>query len=66
MRKNLKAARKAAGMTQQQVAEYLGISSVAYGRLELGIRTGKVEYWDALEDLFQVHQRILRVNTMEE
>ena len=63
MRRNLQAARKAAGMTQKEVADYLGISDVAYGRMELGTRVGKVVYWDKLEDLFNIHQRILRENT---
>lgn len=63
MRENLRAARKAAGMTQQKVADYLGITPVAYGRIESGMRIGKVESWDKLEDLFGVHQRVLRENS---
>lgn len=63
MRENLKAARKDAGMTQKEVADYLGISDVAYGRIELGTRIGRVSTWDKLEDLFKVHQRILREDT---
>ena len=60
MRENLKAARKAKGMTQQQVAEYLGITVLAYKRIEYGQRVGRVETWDKLEDLFGIHQRKLR------
>lgn len=60
MRENLKKARKDAGMTQQQVADYLGITDVAYGRIENGVRIGKIETWDKLEDLFNIHQRNLR------
>jgi len=60
MRDNLRAARKAAGMTKRQVAEYLGIHEVAYGRIENGSRIGRVETWDRLEDLFGIHQRELR------
>ncbi len=59
-RENLRNARKAAGMTQRQVAEYLGISEVHYQRIEYGTTVGKVELWDMLEDLFNVHQRTLR------
>lgn len=47
-------------MTQQQVADYLGISLRYYQNLEVGDRTGDFELWDALEDLFSVHQRELR------
>ena len=59
-RENLKAARKAAGMTQQQVAEKLGISERYYQHIEAGHRTGDFTLWDMLEDLFNVHQRKLR------
>lgn len=60
MRETLKAARKAEGMTQQQVADHLGISLRYYRHIEAGDRTGDFEIWDALEDLFSVHQRVLR------
>ncbi len=61
MRKNLKEARQKAGMTQQEVADKLGISLVYYQKIEQGSRTGDFEIWDSLEDLFNVHQRNLRV-----
>lgn len=60
MRENLKNARKAAGLTQQQVAEKLGISERYYRFIEADDRDGDFEIWDSLEDLFGVHQRILR------
>ena len=60
MRKNLKEARQRAGMTQKQVAEYLGISERAYQQIETGDYVGKVEHWDKLEDLFNIYQRNLR------
>ena len=60
MRKNLKEARQRAGMTQKQVAEYLGISERYYQHIEAGQRTGDFTLWDMLEDLFNVHQRKLR------
>lgn len=60
MRENLQAARKSKGMTQQQVAEYLGISLNYYQKLEAGDRGGDFPIWDALEDLTGIHQRILR------
>ena len=47
-------------MTQQQMAEYLGISETAYQNIEYGICIGKIKHWDKLEDLFGVHQRVLR------
>lgn len=59
-RKNLKDARKAAGMTQQQVADKLNISLVYYQKIEQGTRTGDFDIWDELEDLFNIHQRKLR------
>ena len=60
MREKLQAARKAKGLTQQAVAEYLGISERYYGYIESGTRDGDFEIWDDLEDLFSIHQRILR------
>lgn len=60
MRNNLKEARKTAGMTQQQVADCLEISPRYYRFIESGDRNGDFELWDALEDLFGVHQRLLR------
>lgn len=60
MRKNLKEARQKAGMTQKQVAEYLGIHERYYQHIEAGHRTGDFTLWDMLEDLFNVHQRKLR------
>lgn len=59
-RENLKKARQNAGMTQKQVAEYLEISERAYQRIESGERKGTIETWDLLEDLFHIHQRLLR------
>lgn len=60
MRNNLKNARKTKGMTQQGVADYLGIGLRYYQKIEFGDRTGDFEIWDNLEDLFSIHQRILR------
>lgn len=60
MREKLQAARKAKGLTQQAVAEYLGISERYYRYIESGTRDGDFEIWDDLEDLFSIHQRILR------
>ena len=60
MRKRLKEARQRAGMTQKQVAEYLGISETHYQKIEYGKIMGKIAMWDKLEDLFKIHQRKLR------
>ena len=46
MRKNLKEARQKAGMTQQEVADKIGISLVYYQKIEQGSRTGDFEIWD--------------------
>ena len=59
-RERLRAARLANGMTQQQVADRLGISLRYYQNIEKGDRTGDFEIWDELEDVFGVHQRELR------
>lgn len=60
MRKNLKDARQKAGMTQKEVADNLGITIRSYQRIESGELLGSISHWDALEDLFKIHQRKLR------
>lgn len=60
MRENLKEARQKAGMTQKQVAEYLGMTLTAYQNIEYGTMLGKIKHWDRLEDLFGINQRKLR------
>ena len=60
MRRNLQKAREQKGLTQNEVAEMLGVSHRYYQMLEKGDRDGNFEIWDALEDVFKVHQRILR------
>lgn len=60
MRKTLKKARQAAGMTQQQIADSLGISLRYYKQIEAGERTGDFALWDMLEDITGIHQRKLR------
>ena len=64
-REKLKAARQAAHMTQQQVADMLGISGRYYKAMESGERLGGVDLWDKLEDLFKIHQRELRLDTKD-
>ena len=59
-REALAQARKAKGMTQQAVADYLNISLRHYQRIESAFTVGSVETWDALEDLLEEHQRTLR------
>lgn len=60
MRENLQAARKDAGLTQEQLAEKLEISLRYYQNIEAGDRNGDFEIWDKLEDIIGIHQRILR------
>lgn len=60
MRENLKKARKEKGLTQQAVADLLGISLRYYQNIEKGDRTGDFTIWDELEDITGIHQRILR------
>lgn len=62
MRPNLKRARMDAGLTQEQVAKHLHIDLRYYKSIESGERLGSIQIWDALEDLFNVHQRVLREN----
>ena len=60
MREKLKAARKAKGLTQQAVADLLGVTLVYYQKIEAGERTGNFGLWDKLEEITGTHQRLLR------
>lgn len=55
-RKDRKLTRQRAGMTQKEVAEYLGVTIRSYQRIESGDRTGEIQTWDLLEDLMNVMQ----------
>ena len=61
-RNNLKTARRAAGLTQQAVADKVGLSLREYHRIERGEIIGSIAVWDALEDMLGVNQRTLREN----
>ena len=60
MRNNLQAARKAAEMTQQAMADKLGIHERYYKAIESGEKLGAIWIWDKLEDRLGVNQRVLR------
>ena len=60
MRENLKKARQSAGLTQQQMADKLGIGLRHYQKIEAGDSGGSFDVWNALEDLLGEHQRKLR------
>ena len=64
MRNILREERHKKGMTQKQVADLLGNSERGYKFIEYGQRTGSIEIWDKLEDIFNVHQRLLRCNSV--
>ena len=60
MRKNLKKARRSAGLTQQQIADKIGITLRHYQKIEYAETLGSISIWDSLEDLLGIHQRKLR------
>lgn len=62
MRMNLKQARTKAGWTQEKMAEKLGICLRHYKYIESGKVLGAIWIWDMLEEMFNVHQRVLREN----
>lgn len=63
MRQRLKEARLNAGLTQEKMAEMLGISLRHYKYIESGKTQGAIRLWDQMEDMFGVHQRVLRRDT---
>lgn len=62
MRENLRQARLDKGMTQQDIADELGIDCRYYKSIESGNRLGGIWMWDKLEDILGVNQRVLREN----
>lgn len=60
MRENLRAARKAAGLTQQALADKLAVGLRHYKKIECGETLGSVPLWDELEDILGINQRVLR------
>jgi DNA-binding XRE family transcriptional regulator len=60
MRYKLKEVRKERGLTQEEVAEKIGICMRYYQKIEAGESTGAVWVWDALEELLRVNQQQLR------
>lgn len=64
-REMLREARNAMGMTQQQVADRLGVSLRYYQAIESGKKLGSIAVWDELEDLFSINQRALRQTARE-
>ena len=60
MRENLRRARKSAGLTQQELADKLGIGLRHYKKIESGESLGSIPLWDEAEDLLGVNQRVLR------
>lgn len=62
----LKTKRQNKGLTQAEVAKYLGIATNSYQAIELGIRQGSIAVWDKLEDLFEIPQRQLRETSPSE
>ena len=60
LRPKLQAARVKAGLTQQELADRLGLSLRHYQKIEYAELNGSFAVWDDLEDLLGVHQRILR------
>ena len=57
MRQKLKKARQDAGLTQQAMADKLGISLRYYQNIETGDRTGDFAIW---EEITGIHQKKLR------
>ena len=59
-RERLKEARQKAGMTQQQMADKLDIGLRHYKKIESGETLGSIPFWDDIEDILKINQRVLR------
>ena len=54
MRHNLKVFRVANKLTQQQLADQLGVSVSTYNLIEGGKRRGSIKFWDKLQKQFKL------------
>lgn len=54
LKENLKALRKNNGLTQQEIAEYLGIDTTSYGRIERGDRNLSAERLELIAKFYKV------------
>lgn len=59
IKERLKALRKEAGLTQQEVADRLGVNHVTISGYERGVRKPGFEEADQLADLFDVNLEIV-------
>lgn len=63
MRDRLIEAREEKGLTEQELAKYLGISVRKYCKIEESARVGNRAVWEKLENLFETPKSILKKNT---
>ncbi|MBU3662196.1 MAG: helix-turn-helix transcriptional regulator [Bacteroidetes bacterium] len=54
LKENLKVLRKKNGITQQEIAEYLGIDTTSYGRLERGERNLSADRLELIAKFYKV------------
>lgn len=58
-RKKLKEIRESHNISQRQAAHLLGISPANFCQIENGKRTGKIETWQKIQDLFTLSDVVL-------
>lgn len=54
LKENLKALRKKNGITQQEIAEYLGIDTTSYGRIERGERNLSTDRLELISKFYNI------------
>ncbi|MCC6251371.1 MAG: helix-turn-helix transcriptional regulator [Bacteroidia bacterium] len=54
LKENLKTLRKKNGITQQEIAEYLGIDTTSYGRIERGVRNLSADRLELIAKFYKV------------
>jgi transcriptional regulator with XRE-family HTH domain len=59
LKENLKVLRKKNGITQQEIAEYLGIDTTSYGRLERGERNLSADRLELIAKFYKVSVGII-------
>jgi transcriptional regulator with XRE-family HTH domain len=59
LKENIKVLRKKNGITQQEIAEYLGIDTTSYGRLERGERNLSADRLELIAKFYKISVNIL-------
>lgn len=65
-RLNLKCFRTKHKLTQQEMADKIGVPRIKYARIENGTAAGKLEFWETLQNAFGIPNEEMWALTIKE